>query len=92
MHFYAIINKKEGDTIMGRNLLLLSGVSFVISALILVFNYFFFHYFTAKGFTKTFHKKAEKPFVSNLIGQLGVHFLFLSLASLLIAFICFPKG
>lgn len=74
---------------MKEQLLLLAGISFIISACVLIFNYFFFHYFTAKGFTKKFHRKPEKPFVSNLIGQLGVNFLFLSLASLLIAVILF---
>jgi len=77
---------------MGKRLMKLSGISAIISALIFGFNYYFFHYVTDEGFTLTFHVEAGKPFVADLIGQLGVHFLFLSLASLLIAMICFPKN
>ena len=60
----------------------LSGISFGISAFILAFNYFFFHYFGENGFSNVFHKEAQKPFVSNLIGQLGVLFLFTSFPSI----------
>ena len=77
---------------MGKKLLKLSGISAVISVFIFIFNYFFFHFFTDSGFTTVFQEEAGKPFVADLIGQLGVHFLFLSLASLLIALICFPKN
>ena len=81
-----------GGIIMNRKKLVkLSIASFGISAFILTFNYFFYHYFTSKGFTSEFHKEPQKPFVSDLIGQLGVLFLFLSITSLLIAFICYEK-
>ena len=69
----------------------LSGISFGISAFILTFNYFFFHYFGENGFSNVFHKEAQKPFVSNLIGQLGVLFLFTSFLSLIIEFIYYKK-
>lgn len=74
-----------------KNLTKLSFISFLISAFVLTFNYFFYHYFTSEGFTNVFHKEPQKPFVSDLIGQLGVLFLFLSITSLLIAFICYKK-
>lgn len=76
---------------MGKKLLRLSGISAIISVVIFAFNFYFFHFVTDEGFTLTYHAEAGKPFVSDLIGQLGVHFLLLSLASLLIALICFPK-
>ena len=76
---------------MGKKLLRVSGISAIISVVIFAFNFYFFHFVTDEGFTLTYHAEAGKPFVSDLIGQLGVHFLFLSLASLLIALICFPK-
>lgn len=75
-----------------KNLLKLSLITFCISAFLLVFNYFFFHYFTSQGFTSEFHKEAQKPFVSNLIGQLAVLFLFFSIITLLIAVVCYPKN
>lgn len=72
-----------------KNLLKLSLISFIISACVLVFNYFFFHYFTSEGFTTIFHKEAQKPFVADLIGQFGVLFLLFSVITLLIALICY---
>lgn len=76
---------------MRKKLLKLSGISAIISAFIFGFNYYFFHFVTDEGFTLTFHEEAGKPFVADLIGQLGVHFLFFAFATLLIALICFPK-
>ena len=77
---------------MRRNLLKLSRISALISAFVFGFNYYFFHCVTDEGFTLVFHEEAGKPFVADLIGQLGVHFLFLSIASLLVALIFFPKN
>ena len=74
-----------------KNLIKLSIISFAISAFVLVFDYFFYHYFTSEGFTNIFHKEPMKPFVSDLIGQLGVLFFFFSIVSLLIAFVCCKK-
>ena len=76
---------------MRKNLFKLSGISFLISGIILGFNYYFFHYVTDAGFTLTFHEEVGKPFVADLIGQLGVLFLFLSMGALLVAWTCFPK-
>ena len=74
-----------------KKLINLSIISFGISAFVLTFNYFFFHYFTSEGFTAVFHKEAQKPFVADLIGQFGVLFLFTSVISLIIAFVCYEK-
>ena len=74
-----------------KNLLKLSVISFAISAFVLTFNYFFYHYFTSEGFTPVFHKEPQKPFVSDLIGQFGVLFLFLSVTCLLFALVCYNK-
>lgn len=74
-----------------KKLLKVSIITLGLAVLILVFNYFFYHYFTSNGFTSTFYKEAQKPFVANLIGQLGVLFLFASIMSTIFAFICFEK-
>ena len=76
---------------MRKNLFKLSGISAIISAIIFGFNYYFFHFFTDEGFTLVFHEEASKPFVSYLIGQFGLYFLFLCLGALLVALICFPE-
>lgn len=89
---YQHLLRQIGELIKMRiKLFKLSGISFGISAFILTFNYFFFHYFGENGFSNVFHKEAQKPFVSNLIGQLGVLFLFTSFLSLIIAFIFYKK-
>ena len=75
-----------------QNLFKLSIISFVIAAVVEAFDYFFFHYFTAEGFTTVFHKEAQKPFVADLIGQLGVLFLFFAIVTLLVALVCYPKS
>ena len=76
---------------MRKKLLKFSLISFLISAFVLAVNYFFFHFVTDEGITFTFHEEAGKPFVADLIGQLGVLFLFSAIVSLLAAFIFFPK-
>jgi hypothetical protein len=69
----------------------LSGISLGLSFFVLVFNYFFYHYFGESGFTTEFSKLPRKPFVSDLIGQLGVLLLFCSIVSLIIAFVFYKK-
>ena len=76
---------------MRKKLLKFSLCLFLISAVVFVINYFFFHFVTDEGITFTFHKEAGKPFVADLIGQLGVLFLFGAAVSLIAAFIFFPK-
>ena len=77
---------------MTRNKLLkFSLYSIIIATIIFVINYFFYHFLTDDVFTTIFQEEAGKPFVANLIGQLGTLFVFLSGASLLSAFIIFDK-
>ena len=76
---------------MRKKLLKFSLISFLISALVLIINYFFYHFVTDGGITLTFHEEPGKPFVSGLIGQLGVLFLFAAAVSLIAAFIFFDK-
>ena len=74
-----------------KNLLKVSLYSLIISVVIFVINYFFFHFVTDDGITKTWHPEAGKPFVADLIGQLGVLMLFFSVATLMIGLICYKK-
>ena len=76
---------------MRKKLLKFSLISFIISAVVLVINYFFFHFVTDEGITFTFHEEAGKPFVADLIGQLGVLFLFSAIVSLIAAFVFCEK-
>lgn len=74
-----------------KNCMKLSLCSFISSAVVFVINYFFFHFVTDSGISTVWQPEAGKPFVADLIGQLGVSLLFLAIASLMIALIFFPK-
>ena len=72
---------------MRKKLLKFSLCEFIISAVVFAINYFFYHFVTDEGITFTFHEEPGKPFVADLIGQLGVLFLFSAAVSLMAAFI-----
>ena len=76
---------------MRKKLLKFSLCQFRISAVVLAINYFFYHFVTDDGITFTFHEEPGKPFVADLIGQLGVLFLFSAAVSLIVAFMFFDK-
>lgn len=77
---------------MKKKLNKFSLVSFISSAVVFVINYFFFHFVTDEGISLIFHEEVGKPFVANLIGQLGVHLLAAGIISLMISVIFFPKS
>jgi len=72
---------------MNKKLLKLSLYCLLISIFVLICAYFFFHYVTDSGITLIKQDEAGKPFVTDLIGQFGVLFLFASAFTLLIAFV-----
>ena len=77
---------------MRERLLKLSLVQGIIAAVVFVINYFFYHFVTDEGITLVWQPEAGKPFVADLIGNLGVLFIFGSIVSLLVAFIIFDKN
>ena len=77
---------------MKKKLNKFSLVSFISSAVVFVINYFFFHFVTDDGITLVWHPEAGKPFVADLIGQLGVHLLAAAIISFMISVIFFPKS
>ena len=74
-----------------KNFLKLSLYTGIISVIVFVINYFFYHFVTDDGISLTFNEEPGKPFVANLIGYFAVMFLFASVISLLIAHIFYPK-
>lgn len=82
---------------MKKRCLKLSLASFVLSAIAFVLNYVFYHYTgddRANGIAFMFtpyHPEVQKPFITDLIGQLATLLLFLAIASLMVAFIFFGK-
>lgn len=74
---------------MKNKLLKLSLWMIIVAAIIFVINYFFFHFVTDSGISLSWNPEPGKPFVSNLIGTLGVLFIFGSAVSLMLALIVF---
>ena len=72
-------------------LLKFSLISLIIGATVLIIAFFFFHFVTDTGITTVFQKEAGKPFVAELIGDLGVLFIFTSALSALGAVIFFDN-
>ncbi len=66
---------------MKSKLLKLSLVSLIIGLVLFGISYYFFHFVTDDGFTLTFHEEAGKPFVTQMIADLGVLFIFTSAIS-----------
>ncbi len=77
---------------MKNKLLRLSLWQTIIGVAVFVINYFFYHFVTDEGITLVWQAEAGKPFVADLIGNLGVLFIFGSIVSLLCAFILYNKN
>ena len=54
----------------------LSVRSFVLAAVLLALSFVMFHFLTDSGFTTVFQQEAGKPFVTEMMADLGVLFLF----------------
>ena len=76
---------------MRKKLFKLSLIMLACAAVIFGINDFFFHFVTDSGITTTWQPEAGKPFVADLIGNLGVLFIFGSAVSSLCASILFEK-
>ena len=74
-----------------QKLFKLSLITLAIGVGLLAIAYFFFHFVTDSGITFTWHPEAGKPFVTDMIGQLAVLFLFASSMSALSAVVFFGK-
>lgn len=72
-----------------QKLFKLSVITLIIGVIILAINYFFFHFVTDTGISLTWHPEAGKPFVTDMIGQLAVLFLFTSAISAISAVVFF---
>ena len=72
---------------MNKKLLKLSLICLIISIVVLIIAYFFFHYVTDSGITLIKQEEAGKPFVTDLIGQFGVLFLFASLFTFIVSLV-----
>ena len=76
---------------MKKKLLTLSCWCLVLALVLLACAYFCFHYLTDGGFTTVWHPEAGKPFVTELVGDLGILFLFAGIFTQMAARIFWPK-
>lgn len=74
-----------------QKLFKLSLITLAIGLGLLAIAYFFFHFVTDSGITFTWHPEAGKPFVTDMIGQLAVLFLFASSMSAISALVFYGK-
>lgn len=74
-----------------KKLLKLSLVTLIIGLFVLVIAYLFFHFVTDEGITLIWHPEAGKPFVTDMLGQLGTLFLFASAMSAISALVFFDE-
>ena len=74
-----------------KTLLKFSFILLIVGLCVLAINYFFFHFVTDEGISLTWHPEAGKPFGTDMIGQLGVLFLFGSAVSLIAALVFFEE-
>ena len=74
-----------------KKLFKLSLITLAIGVGLLAIAYFFFHFVTDSGITFTWHPEAGKPFVTDMIGQLAVLFLFASSMSAISALVLFDE-
>ncbi len=70
-------------------LLKLSLYNFIAGIATFLIDYLFYHFVTDEGFSFTWNPEAGKPFVSELIGELGVLFIFASIFCLISAFVIY---
>ena len=74
---------------MKKKLLKLSLWMLMVASFVFIVNYFFFHFVTDSGISLTWNPEPGKPFVRDLIGSLGVLFIFGSAVSRMLALIVF---
>ena len=74
-----------------KNLLKFSLICLICGIVILGIAFYTFHFVTDSGLTLTWHEEAGKPFVTELIGDLGVIMIGASVISLISSFVFFKK-
>ncbi len=72
---------------MKKKLLKMSLITFIIALAVFAVAYFFFHYVTDEGITFIKQNEAGKPFVTDMIGQLGVILFASGVLSFIAAFV-----
>lgn len=77
--------------VLRKRLNKLAIVCLIIAVVVFIINYFVFHYVTDAGITLEWQPEAGKPFLADLVGQLGASMVFASIMSALSAKIICKK-
>lgn len=77
--------------VLRKRLNKLAIVCLIIAIVVFIINYFVFHYVTDAGITLEWQPEAGKPFLADLVGQLGASMVFASIMSALSAKIICKK-
>ena len=75
---------------MKRKFKKLSNRCFVLALVLFALSFVLFHFLTDSGFTTVFQQEAGKPFVTEMVADLGVLFFFGGILCRMIAKIFFP--
>ena len=74
-----------------KNLLKFSLINLIIGLVIFAISYFTFHFVTDTGISLTWNPEPGKPFVTDMIAQLGVLFIFASAISFVASIVFFKE-
>ena len=69
----------------------LSLINLICALVMFAISYITFHYVNDYGFTSIKQEEAGKPFVTDMMGQLGVLFFFAAITFLIIALVVYKK-
>ena len=82
---------KKGILSMKQKFKKLSNWCFVLAAALMAISFVLFHFLTDSGFTTVFQTEAGKPFVTEMVADLSVLFLFGGIFCRMIAGIFFKS-
>lgn len=74
-----------------KNLRIFSLWCLILGIVIFIVSYIMFHFLTDNGFTMEFNEEPGKPFITNMVADLGVLFVFSSIISFMASCIFFKK-
>ena len=72
---------------MDKRFLKLALITFIVGIVFLVLSFITFHYLTDTGITSVWHEEADKPYVTELLGDFGIINIAVAFISLTISFI-----
>lgn len=77
---------------MNRKLKKLSVRCFLLALVLFALSFVMFHFLTDSGLTAVFQQEAGKPFITEMVADLSVLFLFAGIFSRMVARLFFPEN